>query len=540
MSSELRSIMKTIIIVLTTIISFAAMAYSDWERVSDRLQLIETLLRSREFPNWSPEKLDRRKISLQYLHDYWTAGKFPKNLTHLESRHPIFQDQDETLCAVGYLMHRWGYDEAIKRIRTKSNEAYIEEINDFEMAEFIEKSGLDVEELKLIQPAYAPPEPMLSSINQQDWPALEAYVKQGKSKKILFLAVYLEKTSVAKWILDSGIDPNFQERSVTLGGGSNMAGGWPLEMAAANENLELIRLLIQRGARGSNGNPMSALVSPMEVLGQGGSEGKESSQYYMEIVSELLKSGATLPKSLDILKLVGCTSLEHLKILEKNGFDAKSNFGRKSALGYCARNGSLEVVDYLLKKGIPPLLTEAQVSIEEIRYNSPIHIALDNGRTDLLPVFNKYAPLSKMKLAAFDRRYWYKGEATLAGYIAVVNKSEMFSKLKVYGIKPNDEDLVWASTIPEGIFEKFKSLNNQGFLKNRFRLIQIFTETCQLQRLKDTLKGLPISKQTEQETEFRVRDKTFRSKQKIFVLGKASCAEGIKLVIKKFPLIEVR
>ncbi len=53
----------------------------------------------------SAEMQARRAHLLNLLHEYRSAGRFPKNYER-EGRKPRFIDRDGTICAVGYLIEQ--------------------------------------------------------------------------------------------------------------------------------------------------------------------------------------------------------------------------------------------------------------------------------------------------------------------------------------------------------------------------------------------------------------------------------------------------
>ena len=103
----------------------------------------------------------RREIQIARLREYLSAGTFPLNEGQgkaLGQRAvPIFVDRQGTHCAVGFLMHRDGWDEQVTEIVNTNNLVYIPEIQDGAFLDWVAHSGLTREEAALIQPGYAPP-----------------------------------------------------------------------------------------------------------------------------------------------------------------------------------------------------------------------------------------------------------------------------------------------------------------------------------------------------------------------------------------------
>ena len=95
-----------------------------------------------------------RQTQIDNLRFYRERGKFPQNTGHSESAVPIFVDDSGTHCAVGYLMHRSGHDQAVANIVESDNYVYVSDAVEGELFEWIKTSGLTVDESALIQPGY--------------------------------------------------------------------------------------------------------------------------------------------------------------------------------------------------------------------------------------------------------------------------------------------------------------------------------------------------------------------------------------------------
>ena len=87
------------------------------------------------------------------LADYAAQGRFPINY-YRQERIPVFIDEHDTHCAVGYLMQHTGHEHMARRIAATNNYAWVREIEDEGLAAWQEASGFSLEELKLIQGAY--------------------------------------------------------------------------------------------------------------------------------------------------------------------------------------------------------------------------------------------------------------------------------------------------------------------------------------------------------------------------------------------------
>ena len=137
---------------------------SDYQLIQQHLILVEQTLRKREVGNLSDVLLENRKNNLDHLSEYWKEAAFPIN-TSLEYRNPIFIDEFNNYCAVGYLIKRSGQDELARKIARETNYAYVKEMKDPELIAWAETSGLTLDELAWIQPGY-PPQLALKKMNR--------------------------------------------------------------------------------------------------------------------------------------------------------------------------------------------------------------------------------------------------------------------------------------------------------------------------------------------------------------------------------------
>lgn len=128
---------------------------NDQERIKLHLQLVEQDLRARPVDHLSAQQQARRTKVLNHLRSYWQAGQFPLNEQYPE-RIPIFVDEYNTACAVGYLMQHTGAREAVAQIRAENNFADLNELLAYEQVPaWVQTNGFTAEELAWIQPAYA-------------------------------------------------------------------------------------------------------------------------------------------------------------------------------------------------------------------------------------------------------------------------------------------------------------------------------------------------------------------------------------------------
>ncbi|MEJ7601672.1 MAG: hypothetical protein WKG01_27470, partial [Kofleriaceae bacterium] len=144
--------------------SFVA-AYGRGPRASDREQdrmtahLVHVRARLASRPPTRPALAARRSELLGYLDDYIANGQTPVN-TQLPWRSPVFIDEAGAICAVGYLIERSVGRALAERIAREHGHDYLEDIAAQmpDVQAWIGGSGLTLEELASIQPAYSEPE----------------------------------------------------------------------------------------------------------------------------------------------------------------------------------------------------------------------------------------------------------------------------------------------------------------------------------------------------------------------------------------------
>jgi hypothetical protein len=125
----------------------------DREYIQTHLAGVLNILQNASTNELTLQQKNNRSQYIQWLTEYRFAGNFPLNFYHRE-RIPVFIDENQTHCAVGYLMMRSGNDELANRIAQKDNYVWVKDLNVEGAAEWQSESGLSFEELKLIQGAY--------------------------------------------------------------------------------------------------------------------------------------------------------------------------------------------------------------------------------------------------------------------------------------------------------------------------------------------------------------------------------------------------
>jgi len=128
---------------------------SETEWIRQHLTLVEQTLRSREVSHLTPQQRQNRLRALDNLHQYMLAGAFPVNDDY-SYRTPIFIDKHDNFCAVGYLVKASGNEQVSRMIASKTNLAYVREMNYPELTSWANEYGFTTDELAWIQPAYPP------------------------------------------------------------------------------------------------------------------------------------------------------------------------------------------------------------------------------------------------------------------------------------------------------------------------------------------------------------------------------------------------
>ena len=126
-------------------------------RMTLHLQHVHDVLAAR--PATRPELEPRRKAILDALARYIAKGTTPHNYD-LPWRTPVFIDEEGTICAVGFLIESTAGRELPEKIAKQHRYDFIEDIaRDMpEVQQWIADSGLTLEEIQTIQPAYEEPE----------------------------------------------------------------------------------------------------------------------------------------------------------------------------------------------------------------------------------------------------------------------------------------------------------------------------------------------------------------------------------------------
>ncbi|MCX5747436.1 MAG: hypothetical protein NT062_33645 [Proteobacteria bacterium] len=149
----------------------------DPESVRMRTHLAFVRDRLARMPATRPDLQAKRDQVIGFLSEYVAKGTTPKNL-HLPWRTPVFIDDDQTICAVGYLIERSTGRALPEKIAATHRYDLIEDIARAmpEVGAWVEASGFTLEEIASIQPGYI--EPTVES--WRSWPAEVVYDDDGK------------------------------------------------------------------------------------------------------------------------------------------------------------------------------------------------------------------------------------------------------------------------------------------------------------------------------------------------------------------------
>lgn len=126
-------------------------------RIQGHLLDVERTLSRKGTGNLSPAQREKRNTALNWLREYRQRGTFPHNHTHAGERVPVFVDEHGTPCAVAYLLQRSGREDLVREIASADNNVYAWELaDDTRFSEWLDETGLTLEEAAKIQPNYGP------------------------------------------------------------------------------------------------------------------------------------------------------------------------------------------------------------------------------------------------------------------------------------------------------------------------------------------------------------------------------------------------
>ena len=126
---------------------------SEVEYIQAHLTSVLSILRSNSTDHLNSEQFKSRHHLIEVLDAYRAAGNFPINYYRNE-RIPVFIDEHNTHCAVGFLMQETGFESLAREISTTDNYIWVKDISDARVLQWQAQSGFTLEELKIIQGAY--------------------------------------------------------------------------------------------------------------------------------------------------------------------------------------------------------------------------------------------------------------------------------------------------------------------------------------------------------------------------------------------------
>lgn len=131
----------------------AVKTYSDRQLIQLHLQLVEAILRNRNTDGLSDAQKIARNNNLDHLKQYWQINTYPINNKTVK-RNPVFIDDYNTFCAVGYLIKTSGHEPLARKIAATNNLAYLRDMRITELNQWVNNCGLTLDELAWIQPSY--------------------------------------------------------------------------------------------------------------------------------------------------------------------------------------------------------------------------------------------------------------------------------------------------------------------------------------------------------------------------------------------------
>jgi hypothetical protein len=123
-------------------------------RIRRHLSRVAHELSQQTPPGLAPAQLEARRRRLDDLRAYLSDGFFPRNDATPGALHPVFIDRDGVPCAVGHLIIASGERSLAESIAGRSNLAYIPELRDARLTDWMRRNGLTLEECARIQPSY--------------------------------------------------------------------------------------------------------------------------------------------------------------------------------------------------------------------------------------------------------------------------------------------------------------------------------------------------------------------------------------------------
>ena len=112
-------------------------------------------LRIADVSHLSAAQIAARQTLIGRLERYSAAGRFPHNHVRSGKRVPVFRDEHQTLCAMGFLIASTGRHDIVDFVTSTNNLIYIRELADnAALTRWLDSTGLTLAEAARVQPAY--------------------------------------------------------------------------------------------------------------------------------------------------------------------------------------------------------------------------------------------------------------------------------------------------------------------------------------------------------------------------------------------------
>lgn len=134
-------------------VSKPAPALAEQALIQTHLRMTRGLLLAQTPEGLNDSQLAARARNLATLGAYAERGVFPQN-TAQPGRTPVFIDDRDVFCAVGFLMKTTGEEVFCRNVQENSNLIYVREIEAPRFFEWAAANGFTVPELAMIQPTY--------------------------------------------------------------------------------------------------------------------------------------------------------------------------------------------------------------------------------------------------------------------------------------------------------------------------------------------------------------------------------------------------
>ena len=112
-------------------------------------------LRAANVTNLDASQSAARATLIARLEGYAAAGRFPHNHVRPGELVPVFRDEHQTLCAMGFLIASTGRADIVEHVTSTNNLVYIRELaGNAALQRWLDSTGLTLAEAARIQPAY--------------------------------------------------------------------------------------------------------------------------------------------------------------------------------------------------------------------------------------------------------------------------------------------------------------------------------------------------------------------------------------------------